>query len=71
MNTHFTTISMSKAGNSSEYTERWIDTKIIFTTYEGDRIQGVITHFDQWFAVARFADGTWARLDPQVEVVTS
>ena len=71
MSTRFTTISRSKAGNSSEYQARWLGTQVIYTTWDGERIQGTITGFKQWFAVATFADGTWARLDQQVEVVNA
>jgi hypothetical protein len=71
MNTRFTTISTAKASKSVEYQKQWIGTRVVFTTWEGDRIPGTITGFDQIFAIATLDDGTWARLDPEVEVINA
>jgi hypothetical protein len=71
MNTRFTTISPSKAGNCAQYQSRWLGTQVIYTTWDGECIQGTITGFRQWFAIATFADGTWAQLDTRIEVVNA
>jgi len=69
--TRFTTISTAKASKSAQYRQRWIGTQVIYTTWEGDKIQGTITGWAQYFPIATFSDGTWARLDSQVEVVNA
>lgn len=71
MNTRHTTISTAKASKSAEYRQRWIGTQVIYTTWEGDKIQGTITGWAQYHPIATFSDGTWARLDSQVEVINA
>jgi hypothetical protein len=67
--TTITTISTAKASKSAQYRQGWIGTQVMFTTWEGQKIQGTITRWAQYHPIATFSDGTWARLDSQVEVV--
>ena len=71
MNTRSTLISTAKASKSEQYRNSWIGTEVIYTTWEGDKIQGTITGWAQYHPIATFADGTWARLDSQVEVLNA
>lgn len=56
-------ISRSKASKSQQYRASWIGKKAFWLSYEGDEILGTITHWDRWYPVVTFADGTWGRLD--------
>ena len=61
--TKLVTISRNKASKSETYRNSWIGTQAFFTTYEGDEILGTITHWDRWYPVVTFNDGTHGRLD--------
>jgi hypothetical protein len=70
MQTRQTTISQRKVAQMGKaYTDTWIGTQVVFTSYDGDRTVGTITRWDDLYPVATFADGTWARLGLDVEVV--
>jgi hypothetical protein len=72
MRTRWTRISQAKAATMGKaYTDKWLGAKVVFTSYEGERIVGEITKWDAsgLFPIASFADGSWARLDSSVEVV--
>ena len=70
MKTHRTTISRAKVAQVGKaYTDTWLGTQVVFTSYEGDRTVGTITRWDDLYPVATFADGTWARLSLDLEVV--
>ena len=69
--TRFTRISTAKASKSAEYRNSWLGTEVIYTTWEGDKLQGTITRWAQYHPIATFSDGTWARLDDVVEVVNA
>jgi hypothetical protein len=71
MNTRITTISTYKASKSAKYRDEWIGTQVVFTTWDGQKIQGIINGWAQYHPVATFNDGTWARLDSQVEVINA
>ena len=66
--TKLVTISTAKASKSKTYRDSWIGTKAFYTTYEGDEILGTITHWQQYFPVVTFNDGTWGRLDSTFRV---
>jgi len=53
------------------YTDQWIGTRVIFTGWNGERHEGVISRFDGNYPVATFADGRWARLDRTIEIVNA
>ena len=71
MNTRWTRISHNKiATQGPAYTDQWIGVQAVFTTWEGDRLVGTITGFqDTFYPVITFSNGKWARLDTAVEVV--
>jgi hypothetical protein len=70
MNTRQTTISRRKVAQMGKaYTDTWLGTQVVFTSYEGDRTVGTITRWDDLYPVATFTDGSWARLGLDVEVV--
>jgi len=62
-------ISRSKASKSAEYRQSWIGTQAFFQTYEGDEMLGTITHWDRWYPVVTFSDGTHGRLDERFLVL--
>ena len=51
--------------------------RAIFTTYEGERIEGIVEAplsgpcSTGYYPIVRFADGRWARLDSQIEIVNA
>ena len=51
--------------------------RAIFTTYEGERVEGVVEApltgpaATGRFPIVRFADGRWARLDSRIEIVNA
>ena len=71
--TRVTTISQSKLAqeDGSIYAQTWIGLSAVFTTWEGERLVGTITHWSQdgMFPCVTFDDGTWARLDRRMEIV--
>jgi hypothetical protein len=70
MKTHHTTVSQRKVAQVGKaYTDTWLGTQVVFTSYEGDRTVGTITRWDDLYPVATFPNGSWARLDLSVEVV--
>jgi hypothetical protein len=72
MNTRHTTISRAKVAQVGKaYTDTWLGTQVVFTAYDGTRTVGTITRWDDFYPVATFADGTWARLDSALEVVVN
>ncbi len=75
MDTRKVTISSrKKAFMGAEYTDTFIGMRAVFTTWEGERLVGTITHFDsqgQGFPVVTFPNGRWARLDSQIELVNA
>lgn len=73
MTTRRTTLSQRRLANDFDgsYRETWINLPAIFTTWEGERLMGTITHFtpDGMFPCVTFPDGKWARLNLDVEIV--
>ena len=70
MNTRHTTVSRAKVAQVGKaYTDTWLGTQVVFTAYDGTRTVGTITRWDDLYPVATFADGTWARLSLDLEVV--
>lgn len=69
MNTVVERISRYMASTSATYRQSYVGKRVVFTTYEGKRIEGKITGWAQWYPVATFADGTWARLDTRIEIL--
>ena len=70
MKTRQTTVSQRKVAEMGKaYTDTWLGTQVVFTTWEGDRRVGTITRWADLYPVATFTDGTWARLDLTLEVV--
>ena len=73
MTTRHTTISRRRlaAEGSDTYRQTWIGLSAIHTSWEGTRTVGTITHFtrDGMYPCVTFPDGTWARLDHEVEIV--
>lgn len=71
MTTRHTRISARKwAFQGDEYASQWVGIRVMHTTYDGDRIEGVIESLDgSGFPIIRFADGRWARGDSHIEVV--
>jgi len=72
--TRRTTVSQRKiAFMGDDYRNTWLGTQAVFTTWEGERLIGTITHWSDYgsYPCVTFADGTWARLDLDVEVVNA
>lgn len=71
LETRTTTISARKVAQvGPEYTRTWVGLPVVFTTYEGDRLVGVLEWADYaHYPIVRFPDGRWARLDYTIEVV--
>ena len=73
--TRKTTISQRKVAseNGAAYCATWIGLKAIYTTWEGERLVGTITHWsaDGMFPCVTFDDGTWGRLNHDLEIVES
>lgn len=68
--TRQTTISARKlAFQGRDYEAEWIGTDVVYTTFEGDRLEGTIARFSGGYPVAVFPDGRWVRLDLTIEVV--
>jgi hypothetical protein len=69
------TISSRKvaAEGGAAYCATWIGLKAIYTTWEGERLVGTITHWstDGMYPCVTFADGTWGRLNHEVEIVNA
>lgn len=67
------TISQRKVASESgaDYCASWIGLKAVYMTWEADRLIGTITHWsrDGMYPCVTFDDGTWARLDHEVELV--
>jgi hypothetical protein len=73
METRTTTLSRRRINNmGSEYLDTFKGLQAVFTTWEGERLVGTITHFkDAMYPCVTFDDGTWARLDLSVELVVN
>ena len=73
MNTRTTTLSRRKINNIGlDYLNTFTGMQAVFTTWEGDRIVGTITHFkDNMYPCVTFDNGQWARLDLSIELVTN
>lgn len=73
MTTRHTTISRRRlaAEGSDTYRQTWIGLSAIHTSWDGTRSVGTITHFtpNGMYPCVTFPDGTWARLDREVEIV--
>ena len=70
--TRKTTISSRKvyAETGAAYCATWIGLKAIYTTWEGERLVGTITHWNRdGYPCVTFDDGTWGRLNHEVEIV--
>ena len=65
------TLSNRKLNNiGKDYRDTFIGLDAIFTSHNGERTVGAITHFkDNRFPCVTFADGGWARLDLTIELV--
>lgn len=54
--------------------EAIVGRRAIYTTWEGERIEGVIeapTRMSSGLPIIRFADGRWGRCDQRVEIVNN
>lgn len=69
MKTHTTLISQKKIAGSKEYIKRWLGVKVVYTTWEGERMVGAIETFEGCRPIIRFSDGRWAFGTLRVEVV--
>ena len=73
MTTRRTTISARRlaAEGSDTYRQTWIGLDAVHTSWDGTRSVGTITHFtaNGMYPCVTFPDGTWARLDHEVEIV--
>lgn len=73
MTTRRTTMSARRlaAENSDTYRQTWIGKQAVFTSWDGTRTVGTITRFtpNGMYPCVTFPDGTWARLDREVEIV--
>lgn len=73
--TRKTTISRRKlcAEGGRAYAETWVGLPVAFTTYEGERLIGTLSHFapegGMPYPVATFPNGKHARLDHEIEIV--
>lgn len=56
-----------------EYRATWLGMRAVYTTWEGERLIGTITHWSRCgnFPCVTFTDGTWGRLDSDLEIVTN
>jgi len=65
------TLSNRKLNNiGKHYQDTFIGLNAVFTSFNGERTVGTITHFqDNRFPCVTFADGTWSRLDLTIELV--
>ncbi len=69
MKTRRTRISDRKAGNAA-YQATWQGKRAVHTTFEGERIIGVIDWpVGQQYPIIRMADGRWARQTNALEMV--
>jgi len=46
-----------------------IGRQAVYTTFEGERLVGIVTSHDGHFARVTFPNGKWARLDSTIELV--
>ena len=65
------TLSNRKLNNiGKDYRDTFIGLNAVFTSFNGERTVGTITHFqDNRFPCVTFTDGTWSRLDLTIELV--
>jgi len=65
------TLSNRKLNNiGKDYQDTFIGLNAEFTSFNGERTVGTITHFtDNRFPCVTFTDGTWARLNLTIELV--
>ena len=65
------TLSNRKLNNiGKDYQDTRIGLDALFTSFNGDRTVGTITHFkDHRFPCVTFTDGTWSRIDLTIELV--
>lgn len=69
MPTRHTRISVKKAAlHGSDYMQTWVGTRAVYTTWDGERRIGTITHWRDGWPCITFAEGTWARLTSHIEV---
>lgn len=72
MRTRHTRISHTKVATRGDaYTRTWIGVPVVYTTWDGERLAGVIDRFQDVYPVVVFPDGRWARLNSHVEVITA
>ncbi len=63
-----------ETGHGRRAVEAIVGRRAIYTTWEGERLEGVIeapTSLSGGYPVIRFADGRWGRCDQRVEIVNS
>lgn len=64
----------SQSAHYRDTTKALVGRRAIYTTYEGERMEGVIEAGSQvsgWRPIIRFADGRWGRTGDRVEVVNT